>query len=531
MLTASGSAGSTTIGYNGDGQAASVNDAAGTTGYTYDSAGRLATLANPVTGTTATYSYNSDSLESGISYGSGNDTRSFGYDADGRQVSQTLPAYTPPGGSQVTPVDTTAYDGDGLTTATTDGLNYTTHYTYDQLGDQVTETDPDNSVTTTAYDNDGEPLSVTSPTGAVTQTTYDYLGRRQTSTQVDRYTTSGTSAYTARYSYGDTPGAGGGGGAGDATSYAYDALGSDSATAKDLMGARWYDPSAGDFTSADSVQVDPVLDSAAANPFAYAADNPLEGMDPSGHRVVNLPGDYGNTPEQSAHIISTSQQAAAKTGADQQATAQAKALTAAAAKSHSPAAIKAAKAAQARAAAAAASLKQANAAKAAAVKALAVGQKVAAAREAKAAQRKKTTPLKPKDTSTTSVGPGLIVASNNPRLSQYEKAWASYVQSQRGSPLPETSAGYATTWLEICNLHPGLCGDALKLDEVQNQMRQGPDIHVPVVGTNQSNVVDIAATFLIGGKLVSGLKASKARWERMRAKRFYRNKGMPIRRR
>jgi hypothetical protein len=43
-----------------------------------------------------------------------------------------------------------------------------------------------------------------------------------------------------------------------------------------------------------------------------------------------------------------------------------------------------------------------------------------------------------------------------------------------------------------------------------NQIRQDSDIHVPVVGANQSNVVDIAATFLIGGKLVSGIKASKA---------------------
>ena len=56
-------------------------------------------------------------------------------------------------------------------------LDNTTKYGYDQLGNRVTATAPDNSVTTTAYDADGEPLSVTGPTGAVTDSTYDYLGR------------------------------------------------------------------------------------------------------------------------------------------------------------------------------------------------------------------------------------------------------------------------------------------------------------------------------------------------------------------
>jgi hypothetical protein len=41
------------------------------TSYTCDDADRLSTLANPVTGTTATYSYNSDSPVTGISYGAG----------------------------------------------------------------------------------------------------------------------------------------------------------------------------------------------------------------------------------------------------------------------------------------------------------------------------------------------------------------------------------------------------------------------------------------------------------------------------
>src|SRR5262249_44180765 len=126
---------------------------------------------------------------------------------DGRQVSKTLPNYTPPGASSaITAVDTTAYDGDGRVTSVTDGLNHTTRYGYDQLGDKVSVTAPDNSVTATAYDTDGEPLSVTGPTGAVTASTYDYLGRRLTSTEVDRDTSSGTQAYTTSYTYNDAAG-------------------------------------------------------------------------------------------------------------------------------------------------------------------------------------------------------------------------------------------------------------------------------------------------------------------------------------
>jgi RHS repeat-associated protein len=59
----------------------------------------------------------------------------------------------------------------------------------------------------------------------------------------------------------------------------------DPAAGKDLMGARWYNPAAGDFTSADTVRVSPVPVPAAASPFGYAADEPLDLTDPTGHYV------------------------------------------------------------------------------------------------------------------------------------------------------------------------------------------------------------------------------------------------------
>ncbi len=484
VLTASGSAGSTTIGYNGDGQTASVADAAGTTSYTYDSAGRLATLANPVTGTTATYSYNPDSLVSGISYGSGNDTQSFGYDGMRRLTSDTLKtssgtsvasiAYGYNADSQITSENTTGLAGAAANT-----------YTYDQAGrltswnNGTTNTaygyDADSNLTTSgsktytydardemtgdgtgtyAYTARGTPVSEPGPSGTTLATTFDAYGDQATAgaraygyDALGRLTgdtlsgsgyafsyvgSSGAMASDGSSTYAWDPsgsvlagtGTVGGGTSGSLAltdihdnligqftaasttlpaSKAYDPWGnavagsvsgllgyqsawSDGATAKDLMGARWYDPSAGDFTSADSVQVDPVPDSAAGNPFAYAADNPLEGMDPSGHMVVGLPGDE-KTPAETARVISSSQQASVAAGTLRQEQAKAKALAAAAAKNKSAAAIKAAAAAAAAAKSAAAKLQVANAAKAAAAKAQVAAAKVADARAVAAAQK------------------------------------------------------------------------------------------------------------------------------------------------
>jgi len=66
----------------------------------------------------------------------------------------------------------------------------------------------------------------------------------------------------------------------------YQSAWTDAATGKNLMGARWYDPGTGDFTSADTVAVSPDPDEAAGNPFAYAADEPLDLVDPTGHYIV-----------------------------------------------------------------------------------------------------------------------------------------------------------------------------------------------------------------------------------------------------
>ncbi|MFG3048314.1 LamG-like jellyroll fold domain-containing protein [Streptomyces sp. NPDC048241] len=121
------------------------------------------------------------------------------YDADGSKVLETGPAYTPPGGSPVTPNTVWTYDTSGAVSSQTLPDGEQTSFTYDQLGHPALETRPDSSTVHTTYDTEGETLSVTDGTGATTQSTYDWLGRPLTETTLERYPS--TRTLTARYSY------------------------------------------------------------------------------------------------------------------------------------------------------------------------------------------------------------------------------------------------------------------------------------------------------------------------------------------
>ena len=382
MLTSSGTAGSTTYGYNGDGLVTSVADAAGTTSYAYDSADRLQTLSDPASGTTATYSYNNDNMVSQISYGS--DVRTLGYDAMHRLTSDTLATSS---GTTVASVGY-GYDADSqLTSQNTTGLAgaSSNSYTYDEAG-RVTSWNNGTSTTNYGYDNNGNltqdgsktyaydardeltsdgtnsyaytargTLASESSTAGTVTSSFDAFGDQVTqgpetyvTDGLGRMTSAanGTSGSAYNFSYAGTSGtiasdgvstytwdpsgtslagigtAGGGAGGvlaltdthgdvigqftGSGTSVSgstgYDPWGTvtatsgavqgrlgfqsgwtDPATGKVAMGARWYTPSTGDFDSADTVQVNPDPDSAMADPFAYAGDDPLDGTDPSGH--------------------------------------------------------------------------------------------------------------------------------------------------------------------------------------------------------------------------------------------------------
>ncbi|MGW6971636.1 LamG-like jellyroll fold domain-containing protein [Streptomyces sp. NPDC054952] len=72
--------------------------------------------------------------------------------------------------------------------------------------------------------------------------------------------------------------------AGTNPSLGYQSGWTDSSTGEVNMAARWYQPGTGSFTSRDTWQLDP-NPSAQANRYTYANASPLNGTDPTGHRV------------------------------------------------------------------------------------------------------------------------------------------------------------------------------------------------------------------------------------------------------
>jgi RHS repeat-associated protein len=144
LLRADGPSGTSTQGYDPDGQLTQRIDAAGTADFTYVN-GRPTTETDPVTRTLQTLGYNAAGQLSTIDYGSSR-VRTIGYDAYGRMNSDVLKAGT----ASVSSI-TYGYDADNnITSKNTTGVagagNNT--YVYDQLGRLTSWT---KGSTTTAY--------------------------------------------------------------------------------------------------------------------------------------------------------------------------------------------------------------------------------------------------------------------------------------------------------------------------------------------------------------------------------------------
>ncbi|MGP4105033.1 LamG-like jellyroll fold domain-containing protein, partial [Nonomuraea sp. KM90] len=127
------------------------------------------------------------------------------YDKAGRVVKLTMPAYTSPGGTAVTPTITHGYDAGGRRTSTTDARGYVTRIDYDALGRPVRTVDPGPSgpggIRIAEYNLAGEQLADVDPNGARAEATYDDLGRKITETSIERKPT--TAAHTTKLAYND----------------------------------------------------------------------------------------------------------------------------------------------------------------------------------------------------------------------------------------------------------------------------------------------------------------------------------------
>ncbi|WP_156213278.1 RHS repeat-associated core domain-containing protein [Lentzea aerocolonigenes] len=185
------------------GNATGADPAAYTTNYTYDEFGRQTVVTGaPVKAENGgaaqtvrpvvTTGYNTFGEPVAVKDETGSIVRTA-YDRLGRAVSQTKPAYTPPGASTpITPVTRTKYDGLGNVLEITDPLGNAQRFGYDQLNRQVTLDKPlanngERAIWRSTYTRTGQRLATTDPLGGRSEATYDDLDRAVTHTKVERF--------------------------------------------------------------------------------------------------------------------------------------------------------------------------------------------------------------------------------------------------------------------------------------------------------------------------------------------------------
>ena len=125
------------------------------------------------------------------------------FDKVGQPLESSLPAYTPPGGSAITPKVTYEYDPLGNVTRQTDPLGKVTTFGYDRLNRVTQRVEPSGQGQTATwryeYTQSGQVSKIVDPLGAVTEATYDQLDRQVTSTRVERKPS--TSNFVTTYAY------------------------------------------------------------------------------------------------------------------------------------------------------------------------------------------------------------------------------------------------------------------------------------------------------------------------------------------
>ncbi|GAA4235731.1 hypothetical protein GCM10022254_43610 [Actinomadura meridiana] len=179
-LTAAGSAGASSFAYNDDGLPTSRTDAAGTTAYTYDGADRLATLADPVTGSTLTYGYDTMSQLTSIAYGTGGNARTYTYDHSHRLTGDVLKTSA---GAIVASIAYGYDDNGNETSKTTTGFGGTAQNTYAyDWANRLTSWNNGTTATPYEYDDSGNRTRVGS-------NVFTYDAR-------DQLTSDGTNSYT-----------------------------------------------------------------------------------------------------------------------------------------------------------------------------------------------------------------------------------------------------------------------------------------------------------------------------------------------
>ncbi|MFD7320992.1 LamG-like jellyroll fold domain-containing protein [Streptomyces sp. NPDC059875] len=170
LLSTAGPSGASSFAYNADGAMTARTDASGTTAYGYDTAGRLKTVDDGATGTTATYAYDVNNAVASIDYGTGKSKRAFSYDALERVTQDKL---TSPTGGILSSIDYGWDENGSMTSKTTAGLagSSANTYTYD-WANRLTSWNNGTTTESYGYDKSGNRTQV----GADTYT-YDARNR------------------------------------------------------------------------------------------------------------------------------------------------------------------------------------------------------------------------------------------------------------------------------------------------------------------------------------------------------------------
>jgi RHS repeat-associated protein len=315
-----GSEASVSYGYDGDGHVTSKTTT-GTTApaantYGYDQAGRLTswtTGGNPTTNYaydasgnrtqagSSTYTY--DARDQLASSTSGGTTYGMSYTARGTLSSiatggTTAASYTDDAFDQMLASSSTSYSYDSLGRLSTAGSHT---FSYDGTGTLPVA----DGTQTFDHTPDGRLLSVNTGSGA------DLAFTDQHNDVTGLYTATGT-ALTGSVSYdpfGNTSST-----TGTSPDVGYQGGWTDPTTGFTGTASRWYSPSIGAFTSRDTT-TNLTGTAAAANPYTYANDAPLNNTDPTGHSACTGSGLSGGGSSGSAGGQSGGQGGQTDTGA------------------------------------------------------------------------------------------------------------------------------------------------------------------------------------------------------------------------
>jgi RHS repeat-associated protein len=259
-----------------------------TQSFSYDALNRL------TDGPLGSYVYGDAAhLHAATSVGTGSGQYTASYDASGNMTCRAPDGSTTCSGTQTG--QQLSWDNEGRLTSWQNAPSSPTstdQYLYDGAGKRVEQqVITSGTTTTTIYVGDIEQVATTG--GTTTTTTYYYAGGQRIALAVN-----GTLSYLAsdllgsatvaldgsgtptasqlyapygstRYSNGTMP-----------TDYGFTGQRADAASGLDYYGARYYDPTLGQFTSADTV-----MDG--LNRYSYVGGNPISYIDPSGHEVAD----------------------------------------------------------------------------------------------------------------------------------------------------------------------------------------------------------------------------------------------------